>query len=151
MRPDIPPEPIQPHLRRRRPRPRHLKHAPRDPQRRLCRHHLDASHQLRKLAALARRQLVPVVPGDVVVVGRVQLRGRHPHAVRQRFGGGERGVEAAVALEDGELVKGRGFGVAAVGPGARGGAGVVGGLGEGALGDAEVEVGEDELDAVLSC
>jgi hypothetical protein len=67
-------------------------------------------------------------------------------AVGERFGGAQMREEIPVALEDVEFFCGRGFVVTAVGPGASRGLGVGGGEGEGALGDSEVEVGEDELD-----
>lgn len=57
MRPDIPPEPIQPHLPRRRSRPRHFKNTPGNPQRRIGRHDLDARNPLRHLSSLRRRYI----------------------------------------------------------------------------------------------
>lgn len=52
MRPDIPPEPIQPNLGSRRPRARHLEHARGHPQRRVRGRHLDAGDPLSDLAAI---------------------------------------------------------------------------------------------------
>lgn len=147
MRPNIPPKAIQPDLRPRRPTPRHLKHAARHTQARIRGDHLHARHQLRELAPLARVQLPPVVAVGVVVGG-VELGGERAGAVGQRVGGGQVRVEVAVALEHVELLERRVLVVAAVRPGARVLARVGGGEVDGTLGDAEVEVGEDELDSV---
>lgn len=57
MRPNIPPKPIQPHLRRRRPRARRFKHTSRNPQRRISRHNLHACNPLRCLSPLCCRNV----------------------------------------------------------------------------------------------
>lgn len=141
MRPDIPPEPIQPHRPRRRPRPRRLKHPPRNPQRRIRRHNLDARNPLRHLAPLRRRDV-----SSRAVAG-VGVRNFGAREVGEGFGGAEVGEEGAVAGEDVGFGRGGGGGGGGVGPGAGVFGCVGGGEGEGAERDADVEIGEDELDA----
>lgn len=93
MRPDIPPKAIQPHLPLRRPRARHLKHPPRNPQRRLRRHDLDARHPLRRLPPLRGRHISFLT----VCVEICDLGARD---VGERFRGAEVREEGAVAGED---------------------------------------------------
>lgn len=141
MRPDIPPEAIQPHLPGRRPRARRFKHPPRDPQGRIGRHDLDARDPLRDLSPLRRRDvsLRAVVGVDVGDFGAGE--------VGEGFGGAEVREEGAVAREDVGFGCGGGGGGGGVGPRAGVFGCVGGGEGEGAECDADVEVGEDELDA----
>lgn len=107
MRPDIPPEPIQPDLTHRRPRARDLKHARRDAQRRVGRHHLRTSHPLGPVAARLRGQLRPT--GERAAVRGVQFVGLGAGAVGEGFGGAQVREEGAVGGEDVEFVRGRGF------------------------------------------
>ena len=60
MRSDIPPVPIQAHLQRRSPSPRHLEHAIADSQRGIGAKHLDAGHPFRDLSSLLGCQGRPV-------------------------------------------------------------------------------------------
>lgn len=94
VRPDVPPEAIQPHLPRRRPRPRHLKHAPRDPQRRVRRHNLHAGDPLRQLPPLRCRDV------SLCAVVDVDVRDLGASDVGQGLGGAEVGEEGAVAGDD---------------------------------------------------
>lgn len=55
MRPNIPPEPIQPDFPSRRPGARRFKNAPRNPQRRISRYNLDACNPLGYLSPLRCR------------------------------------------------------------------------------------------------
>ena len=114
MRPHIPPEPIQAHTARRRPRPRHLKHAPRNPQRRIRRHDLHARDHLRRLPSLPCRQ----IPRRAMP--RVDIRDDFPRLVCERRGGEEMRMEGTVARENVMFVHRRGFSISAdnVGPGA---------------------------------
>ena len=118
-----------------------LEDARRVPQRRVRGHDLDARHPLGRLAALVRRH-VPLLP-----VPLVRVRDLPSRAVGQCLGGAQVRRPGAIAREDGELVHGDGFVVAAEGPGSRAGRGVGGCVGERAESDAEVKVREDELDA----
>lgn len=140
MRPDIPPVPIQARIPRRSPRSRNLKHPRRNPQRRVRRHDLRTRHKLRHIASLSRRHI------PLLAMRGIDGRELGHGLVNQRLGGEQVRVEVAVALEDVEFVGRLLLVLAAEGPWARGRGGVfLGGL-DGALRDAEVEVGEDELD-----
>ncbi len=76
----------------------------------------------------------------------VDLGDLRARTISQRLGRSEMREEVAVSLEDIELLRGRRLVVAAVGPRAGRGVGVLDGEIQGAQGDAEVEVEEDELD-----
>jgi hypothetical protein len=143
MRPDIPPVPIQSHAGTRCPGTRHLKDPCSDSQPRIRRHDLHRRDPFCRFAALAR--------GDVPLLGpRGVYRGDDlAGSVGKGLGGAEVRVEVPVALEDVEFIRGFVLVVATEGPGARVACRVLGGEVEGAEGDAEVEVGEDELDAFL--
>ena len=94
MRPDVPPEPLQPNFPSRNPRTRDLKHPARDLQRRIRRHDFHAGDPL--------RHLPPLLGGDVplgAVVG-VDACELGAGAVGERFGGAQVGEEGAVALQD---------------------------------------------------
>lgn len=134
MRPDISPKPIQTHLTSRRPRSRHFKHPARHPQRRIRGHHLHARHPF--------GDFPPLGGGDVpllatVVVDRCDLQAGD---IGESFGGAEVCEEGAVALEDIRFFDAFGDGVRGVRPEAGVFGGVVGGEGESAQGDADVEV-----------
>ena len=60
MRSDIPPVPIQAHLQRRSPSPRHFEHTIANPQRGIGAKHLDAGHPFRDLSSLLGCQGRPV-------------------------------------------------------------------------------------------
>lgn len=139
---DIPPIPIQPHLPGRSPGPRRLEHALRDPQPRVRRHHFRARHPLRHFAPLTRRQ-GPAIPA----MDRVHRRDVLARPVGEGFGGSQVRGEGAVAGQYVEFGRGGGGRVGRVGPGPRVRCRVIGCEREGAEGDADVEVGEDELDA----
>ena len=132
MRPHVSPEPIQPHLRRRRSRPRGLKDPTCHPQRCISSHHLHTSHPLCHLASFRGRDvpLLAVVKVDVADLGACD--------VGEGFRGAEVGEEGAVALEDIGLFRAGGDGGRGVGPGA----GVLGGVSgcevKGAEGDADL-------------
>lgn len=143
MRPHIPPEAIQPNLPRRRPRTRNLKNPRRNSKRLIRRHNLDTGDPLRNLAALRSCEIALHTSG--LVDGVDFCAGD----IGKRFCGAQVCEEGAVALQDVGLFGARGGGVGGVGPGTRVLRGVGGGEVEGAEGDADVEVGEDELDAVL--
>ena len=138
MRPHIPPEPIQPHFTGRRPRLRRLEHPARDPERRVRRHHLYACGPFGYFAALGG---CDVAFGCVVRVDGGDFEARD---IGEGFGGAEVCEEGAVALEDVGFFGGGCGGGGGVGPGARVFGGVVGGEVEGAEGDADVEVWEDD-------
>lgn len=93
VRPDIPPEPIQPHLPRRRPRARHFENPSRDPQRRIGRHNLDARDPLGHLSPLRGRDV------SFRAVAGVDVRDFGAGEVGQGFGGAEVREEGAVAGE----------------------------------------------------
>lgn len=141
MCPDIAPEAIQAQATHRCARARGLENALRDAQARVRGHNLDACNPLGGFTALARGQRFALVGMREVDVG-----DDGAGAVGERFGGAEVREEGAVAGEDGELGHARGRGRWGEGPGARVLFGVSRGEGEGAEGDAEVEVGEDQLD-----
>lgn len=94
MRPDVSPEAIQPHLPRRRRRPRNLKHAPRDPQRRIRCHNLHAGDPLRHFPPLRCRDV------SLCAVMDVDVRDLGASDVGQGFGGAEVGEEGAVTGEN---------------------------------------------------
>ena len=94
MRPHIPPEPIQPNLAARCPRPRHLKHPTRNPRRCIRRHNLHARNPLRYVSALLGcdvpfRAVVDVDGGDF-----------EAGDVGEGGGGAEVREEGAVALQN---------------------------------------------------
>lgn len=140
MRPHVAPEPIQPDLPRRRPRPRQLEDALRHAEPRVGRDDLDARDPLGDFGAQAGGQVAAgCVFGRVAEAG-VDEGDLVAGVVGQGFGGAEVGEEGAVAGEDGELGGGGRGGVGCVGPGP----GVFVGVGccvvERAEGDADVEV-----------
>ena len=137
MRPDIAPESIQAHLRRRGPRARRLEDPARDPQRRIRRHHFYAGNPLRRLSALGCRQFFTFADG-------VNVADLGTGDVGEGFGGAEVGEEGAVSLEDVGFFGAGGRRIGGVGPRAGGLSGVGGCEGEGAAGDADVEVREDD-------
>ena len=141
MRPHIPPKPIQPNLLPRRPRSSNLEDARRNPQPDVRRDDLDARHPLRKLATSTRAN-VPFL----AVLG-VDVGSFLPGSVGEGLGGAEVRFEVAVPFQDVEFVGDVILVVAAKGPCAAVLARVGGCELQGAEGDAEVEVGEDELDS----
>lgn len=140
MSPDIAPEPIEPDLPTRRSRPRDFKHAVRDVQPRIRRHYLDGGHGLGELAPLARSD------GAVCLMCCEQFSRFVAGYVGQRDCSGEVGVERAVSLQDIKLLGGAVLVVATVRPSTGRGRGVLSRELQGSERDADVEIGEDELD-----
>lgn len=101
VRPDVPPEAIQPDLGGCRLGAGDLEDPRGHPKPSVRRDDLDAGDPLRQLAALARRQLVAL--GLVLLV--YALRDQ-ADLVRESLGRAEMGVEVAVLGEDVELVGG---------------------------------------------
>jgi len=140
MRPDIPPEPIQPNLLSRRPRPRYLKHPRRDPQADVSRHDLGAGNPLGDLTTQTRADIA------FLAMSGVEVAEMGAGTVGQGFGSEEMCVKIAVALEDVEFVRGVGSRGRGEWPRAGGGDGVFRRERESPLGNAEVKVREDVLD-----
>lgn len=101
VRPDVPPEAIQPDLGGRRLGASDLEDPRGHPEPRVRRDDLDAGDPLRQLAALAGRQLVAL--GLVLLVHALRDQA---DLVREGLGRAEVGVEVAVLGEDVELVGG---------------------------------------------
>lgn len=143
---NVAPEAIQAYSAGRRPRARGFEHALRHPEPRVRRHHLDARHPFGRFAPFARRQRLAFVAVFGVDAGDFGTG-----AVRKCLRGPQVCEEGTVAGEHGEFRNAalRGFWRVRPGTGVFGR--VNSGEGKGAQGDAEVEVGEDKLDAMGSC
>ena len=137
---DIPPEAIQAYLLPRRPTTRDLKHPRRDPQPLLRSHNLGTRNPLRQLPPLPLTH--PAIPA---VLG-IDTCSLLTSTINQCFRSSEMSEEVPVAFEDVEFLAGGRFVVAAVGPGTRRSLSVACGELQRAERDAQVEVGEDELD-----
>ena len=121
MCPHVPPKPIKPHLRRRGPRTRSLKHPARDSERRVRCDDLYARYPLGNFSALGC--------GDVALfaVEEIDVADLGAGDVGEGFGGAEMREERAVALEDVGFFCAGGDGSRGVGPRT----GVFGGVGRG--------------------
>ena len=97
--PDVPEEPVQADLARRRPGSRHLKHASRHAQAGVGRDHLDAGDPFGPVAALPRGEA-----GPVVLILSKDAVGLVSGPVGERLGCAEVSKEVAVGLEYVELV-----------------------------------------------
>lgn len=140
---DIPPETVQTHPPARRPRPSRLEDSLGDPESRVGGNDFDAGNPLCCFPALSRAKVPPAEGVSGVDIGE-----HGAGAVGQRFRGTEVSEEGAVAREDVKLVDARGDGFGSIRPWA----GVLCGVGcckgERTQSDAEIEVGEDELNSV---
>lgn len=148
MCPDISPKPIQAHFTRRCPRSGNLKHPARHPQCRIRSHHLYTRHPFGYFS--------PLGGSNVPLFGTVFIDGGDLKAgdIGERFGRAKVCEEGAIALEDVRFFGAVGDRVRGVGPGAGAFGGVVRGEVERAQGNADVEVGEHQLNANgerLSC
>lgn len=142
MRPNIPPEPIKSDSRPRSTSTGDLEYPRRHPEPGIRRNNLCTRDLFCKLASFLGCEGCAVLP-----VGGVEVGCEGAGTVGESCCGAEMGVEVAVGGEDVEFVGGFFFVVAAVGPGAGFGFGVCGCEVDCTQGDAEIEVGEDELDA----
>lgn len=138
MGPDIPPEPIQAHLRARSPATGDLEYTRGNPEARVRRYYFDTRDPLGQLAALAcckRRAALGVCGVDPADF--------ETSAVRQCNGSAEMGMEVAVGGENVEFVYWRFFVVASEWPCSSGSGRVFGCIVKGAEGDAKIKVAED--------
>ena len=103
MRPNVPPEPIQPNLLTRSFRASNFKHTRRDSEAGVRRHDFSASHPLSELSALPRRKLRArgKIPRVLCVDGADLFAG----LVGEGYSGAQVGVEVAISSEDVEFVR----------------------------------------------
>lgn len=145
MRSNFPPEPVETDLSRGGARPRGLEDTGCDAQTRVGCHDFHAGHPLSHLTTLSG--------GDVTVLAVIVVHGRDlkPGLVCQRFGGPEVSEETAIARNDWEIRGGGRGGNWRVRPWSMVFSRICSGERKSAKGDTEIEIGEDELDAVVLC